>query len=370
MRKPLFRKTKRLAIIVSAMVLSSIFLAACGENSPSILNAAGPVAAQERDLFYIILGIATFIFIVVEGWLILSIVMYRERPGAPSPRQIHGNNTVEIIWTAAPAVFLFIVLGATIYYMFNLTNFSQSNKLTVNVVAHQWWWEFDYKNYPGFNGHSIVTADSMHVPVGVAIEADLSSNNVIHSFWVPALSGKLDVIPGHNNRLLFKADTPGTYPGECAEFCGSQHAHMHFDVVVDSPDAFNTWISAQEQMATPPSSNGVNCSPANGAPIAQGDLVACGAKFFAQGACVGCHGIVGVNLSSYDDPKAANLIGPNLTHFGSRDLIAGGVLPNTPDNLATWLADPQKVKPGVDMPNLGLSQSQINALVAYLESLK
>lgn len=366
MRMPLFRKTKRWVTIASAMLLSSLLLAACGENSPSILNPRGPVAAKEADLFYIILGIATFIFIVVEGVLIYSIFRFRERPNSPAPRQIHGNNTIEIAWTVAPSIFLFIVLGATIYYMFTLTDFDTGNRFKVNVVAHQWWWEFDYMNYPGSNGHPIVTADTMHIPLGATIEADLNSNNVIHSFWVPALSGKLDVVPGHNNHLIFRADAVGTYPGECVEFCGSQHAHMHFDVVVDAPDAFNTWISMQQQAAAPQNINAVKCTT----PIPQNDLVACGAKFFAQGACVGCHGIVGVDLKGYDDPRAAGLIGPNLTHFGSRDLIAGGVLPNTPANLATWLNNPQAVKPGNDMPQLGLSQDQINALVAYLESLK
>jgi cytochrome c oxidase subunit 2 len=369
-RKPLFRNTKRLAIIVSVMLLSSFLLAACGENSPSILNPEGPVAASEATLFYIILGIATFVFIVVEGVLVYSIFRYRERPNSPAPRQIHGNNTIEIAWTVAPAIFLFIALGATIYTMFTLYP-SGGPQLQVRVVAHQWWWEFDYTNYPGSNGHSIVTADTMHIPAGTVINAQLYSNNVIHSFWVPALTGKLDVIPGHDNHLLFEAYTSAvghTFPGECVEFCGSQHAHMHFDVVVDNADSFNTWISGQQQAAAAQNFNGLSCNPSG--PIAQSDLVACGAKFFAQGACVGCHGIVGVNLTSYDDRKGANLIGPNLTHFGSRDLIAGGVLPNTPQNLATWLANPQAVKPGSDMPQLGLSPNQINALVAYLESLK
>ena len=351
MRMSLFRKTKRWVIIVSAMLLSSFLLAACGENSPSILNPAGPVAASEATLFYVILVIATFIFIVVEAALIYSIFRFRERPNSPAPRQIHGSNTIELAWTIAPSIILFIVLGATIYTMFNLYP-SGSPQLQVKVVAHQWWWEFDY---PGYH---IITADTMHIPAGTIINAELYSDNVIHSFWVPALSGKLDVIPGHDNRLLFKADMTAagnTYPGECVEFCGSQHAHMHFDVVVDNKDSFQTWISGQQQMALTPAGS---------------TLAAQGEKVFAQ-QCVGCHGIVGVDETSYNDPNTHFAVAaPNLTHFGSRDLIAGGVLPNTPANLATWLANPQAVKPGVDMPDLGLSQAQINALVAYLESLK
>ena len=374
MRMPLFRKTKRWSAIVTAMLLSSILLAACGENSPSILRPAGPVARNEAAIFWIIFYIALFIFLVVEGVLVYSVVRFRERPNSPMPRQIHGNDNLEIAWTVAPAIFLFIVLGATIYYLFTL-NPVGANNLQVRVVAHQWWWEFDY---PGYH---IVTADSMHIPAGYVIDAQLVSNNVIHSFWVPALTGKKDVIPGHDNHLLFEADMTAagnTYPGECVEFCGSQHAHMHFDVVVDGQDAFKTWISAQQQAAAPPYGGSLICNE-NTSPI---DYARCGQKLFAQGACVGCHGIVGVNLTSYDDPKAANLIGPNLTHFGSRDLIAGGVLDNNLDqcqpgsdllqrcNLAKWLNDPQAVKPGNDMPKLGLPQWQIDQLVAYLESLK
>lgn len=347
MRKTLFSGTKRWVTIVSATLLSSVLLAACGENSPSIFNTAGPVAGQELTLFYLILAIATIIFVIVEGLLIYSIVRYRERPNSPNPTQIHGNNKIEVIWTVIPSFFLFIVLGATIITMFGLTNLGAGQKIEVKVIGHQWWWEFDY---PSFH---IVTADSLHIPKGAIIQADLVSNNVIHSFWVPALTGKKDVIPGHNNQLLFRADTVGTYPGECAEFCGSQHAHMHFDVVVDSQDGFNTWMSSQQQAAQTPTDT----------------LAAAGAKTF-MGTCIGCHGIVGVNLTSFNDPKANGLIGPNLTHFGSRTLIAGGVLPNDPAHLAQWLHNPQDVKPGNDMPNLGLSQDQINGLVAYLESLK
>ncbi len=363
MRMPLFRGTKRWVVIVAAMLLSSLLLSACGENSPSVLNTFGPVAAKEASLFWFTLIVATIVFVIVEGVLLYSIIRYRERPNSPNPEQIHGNTTIEIIWTIAPSIFLFVVLGATIYTMFGLSDLGGGNKVEVRVVAHQWWWEFDYPNY------NIVTADSLHIPAGAVIQADLVSNNVIHSFWIPALSGKLDVIPGHNNQLLFKADMNATgqkFLGECAEFCGAQHAHMRFDVYVDDQNTFNRWVSAQQQAATPPNTGAVACK----SPIPQSDLVACGAKFFAQGACVGCHGIVGVDLNGYNDPKALGLIGPNLTHFGSRDLIAGGILENNPQNLALWLHNPQDVKPGNDMPDLGLSQDQINALVAYLESLK
>jgi cytochrome c oxidase subunit 2 len=367
-RMPLFRGTKRWMLLVVGALLSSILLAACGENSPSILSPAGPVARDESSVFYVILVIATIIFVVVEAWLIFSVVRYRERPGMPNPRQIHGSTRIEIIWTVVPAIVLFIVLAFTIQGLFQVSAEPASNNtLEVEAVGHQWWWEFYYPQY------KFTTADTMHIPAKTIVHVSLFSNNVIHSFWVPQLTGKTDVIPGHDNTKWFEADTAGqTYWGLCTEYCGTQHANMKFQVTVDTTDQFQTWVSAQQQAAVAPTD-----------PLAQQ-----GQKIFAS-TCTGCHGIVGVDLKGYDDPQQACndpnkacLVGPNLTHFGSRDLIAGGVLENNaaqcqpgPDllqrcNLAKWLNDPQGIKPGNDMQIGQLSPDQINALVAYLESLK
>src|SRR5256714_10476234 len=230
---PLFRRMKRWAIVLPLMLLSSLLFASCG-NPPTILVPKGPVASQEAGLFWFILVVATIVFVLVEGWLIFSIVRYRERPNMPQPRQLHGNNTVEIIWTVVPSIFLFAVLAGTIYTMFGLQQ-PPGNHLEVKAVGHQWWWEFDYP------AQHLVTADTLYVPKGTVVQVDLVSNNVIHSFWIPALAGKTDVIPGHNNVMWFSADTAGTYVGQCAEYCGTQHAHMQFNVVVyDSADQFNT----------------------------------------------------------------------------------------------------------------------------------
>lgn len=381
MKMPLFRgmKPKRLGIAVAALLLSSVLLAACGESSPSTLNPVGPVADKELGLFWFILAVATIVFVIVEGWLIYSIVRYRARPGMPAPPQIHGNNTVEAAWTIAPALFLFAVLVYTIYTMFTLAPTANlpgtpalaggKPTLEVRVYGHQWWWEFDYTKSPNYG---FVTADSLHIPVGTVVRVDLYSDNVIHSFWIPQITGKTDVVPGHDNYMIFRADKVGNYLGECAEFCGTQHAHMNFDVVVEPMDTFQTWVSTQQAAAATP--------PAG--------LAAQGEQLFKTSQCAGCHGIVGVNLTGYNDPKAAALIGPDLTHFGSRDLIAGGVLdnnaaqceadlqsnPTNPDlsncQLAQWLNDPQGIKPGSDMVISPLTKAQINELVAYLESLK
>ena len=364
---PKFRGVKRWITIIAALLLSSILLAACGETSPSILNPQGPVAAKEAGLFWFILVVATIVFVAVESVLIYSIVRFRERPNMPNPRQLHGNNTIELIWTIAPSLFLFAVLIGTIYTMFNLGNISgQGRTLEIKVVAHQWWWEFDYSN------DNIVTADELVVPVGTVVHTLLQSTNVIHSFWIPQITGKTDVVPGHNNDKLFRADTIGTYRGICTEYCGLQHAHMSFELRVLSQSDYVSWLHGQQaNAATPTDPNAV-----------------AGMKIF-QSTCVGCHGIVGVNLQSFSDPHASVLVGPNLTHFGSRRSIAGLVLTWDPQScvvvagssgpaiqnpsacgLYQWLQDPQAVKPGNDMIIGHLSDTQIAQLIAYLESLQ
>jgi cytochrome c oxidase subunit II len=385
---PFFRGTKRLASMVSLVILSSLLFAAC-DSSPSILDPKGTVAHQESDLFWIMLGLSTFVFVAVEGWLIFAIVRYRSRPNTPEPRQIHGNNTVELIWTIAPAIVLFILLAFTIKTMFALAEPSASNTIEVQAIGHQWWWEFRYVNY-GLNGNntSITTADSLYVPPNTNVHVDLISDNVIHSFWIPALTGKTDVIPGHTNTLWFSADTPGVYRGECAEYCGTQHAHMDFDVVVfNTGDQFNTWVSGQQALAA---------TPAGGSLAAQGEAI-----FKGAGGCTGCHGIVGVDIANWNATTTtfgipvSSLKGPNLTHFGARHLIAGGILATTNSGLGAnwsndpacqivnnqvrdpancglyqWLMDPQGVKPGNDMIIGQLTPAQVNQLIAYLESLQ
>ena len=365
---PKLRGMKRWGLIVPALLLSSILLAACGNsNTPSILDTHGPVADKEAGLFWFILVVATIVFVAVEGVLITSIIRFRERPNAPAPRQIHGNNTIEIIWTVAPSLFLFAVLIGTIYTMFNLYPTSGAHPtVEIDVRGHQWWWEFNYTH------EGIDTADELVVPINTPIHVTLHSNNVIHSFWVPQVTGKMDVVPGHDNNFTFIASDPGRYRALCTEYCGLQHAHMSFFLLAQPWDQYLSWVQGQQAKAqTPTDPNAL-----------------AGQKIFTS-SCQGCHGIVGVNLSSFTDPKASFLVGPNLTHFGSRRTIAGAVLqwdPNSckvvPDSngnpsiqnkdscgLYQWLHDPQAVKPGNDMIIGQLSDTQIAQLVAYLESL-
>ncbi|MBF6589995.1 MAG: cytochrome c oxidase subunit II [Ktedonobacterales bacterium] len=343
--RPGFQPRTARRVGAALLLMSATAIAGCGTSkTPDILNAKGPIAAKEAWLFWLILIIATIVFVLVTGALLYSIIRFRARPDSPAPRQLAGNTKLEIAWTIVPSVVLFIVLVATIATMLGLAQPTNKQALRVTAIGHQWWWEFQYPDL------SIVTADELHIPAGQVVQIDLRSDNVIHSFWVPQLGGKTDVIPGHNNSMWLQADAPGgPYRGECAEFCGTQHANMDFTVIVDSASTFQTWVANQQLPAAPPT---------------QQQLTQ-GARLFAQGQCVGCHQINGVN-------KLATVIGPNLTHFGSRILIAGGVLENTRDNLRNWIANAQTVKNGSDMPSFGstYSSSDLDALVAYLESLK
>ena len=353
---------RRLAGFALLALAVSASLSACAENSPSILDPAGPVASDEMGMAIMVFVVAAIVFVIVISALLYCIIRFRDRPGAAPPSQLGGNTRLEIAWTIVPSALLVVILVATLTTMFKVATPPTTPTLSITAVGHQWWWEFDY------DGKSFVTADQMNIPVNTIVHINLQSNNVIHSLWVPQLGGKTDVIPGHDNTMWLEATRYDTsnplnnqYRGECTEFCGTQHAHMDFVVVVQTQADFNAWVAQQQQLAT---------TPAKGSAEAAGK-----AEFLAAG-CVGCHMINGVT----PNVNPNSLIGPNLTHFGSRLLIAGGVLDNNPTNLARWIYDAQSVKPGVDMPTFNgdsdslngenLNQDQLNNLVAYLSSLK
>jgi cytochrome c oxidase subunit 2 len=206
------------------------------------------------------------------------------------------------------------------------------------VRAWQWWWEFRYPQL------GLVTANELHVPAGRAVALRLEGPDVIHSFWVPQLGGKRDVVPGRVNQITFVPETPGEYLGQCAEFCGASHANMRMRVIVLAPDAFERWVAGQQAPAVEPSG-----------PAAEGKAI------YARSACAGCHTIRGVS---------AGVIAPDLTHFGSRSTLAAGLFPNTPEHVAAWLLNPPALKPGAKMPALGLTPADARAVAAYLVSLE
>ena len=312
-------------------------------STPSIFNPGSLETVEIRSLFTFILIVAGIIFVLVEGMLFFAVFRFRNRP-PESALQFHGNTKLELAWTAAPAVILAVLLGFTLRTMGDVRAVASSNVLNVKAIGHQWWWEFRYPD------QNIITANELVVPVNTNIEVSIESNDVEHGFWVPELFGKVDAVPGYTNRVNFTPTTASRYyyGGQCTQFCGLEHAQMRFAVVVRSPDDFKNWVAYQQAAPAAPSA-------------LTGDAAA-GQKLFATLPCVGCHTINGT--------AAAGVVGPNLTHIGSRGFIAGGVLQNTPDSLRAWIKDPQTIKPGNLMPTLGLTDDQVNLLVAYLETLK
>jgi cytochrome c oxidase subunit 2 len=241
---------------------------------------------------------------------------------------------------------LAIVFGYTMYTLAATENAHGQAAVRIQVVGRRWWWEV---NYPD---QGITTANEIHIPVGVPVQIQLESADVIHSFWVPELAGKMDLVPTRINTTTLQADHEGVYRGECAEFCGLQHAHMAFMVVAQSEGDYNTWLARQQQQVTPPT------DPA----IQQGQHV------FESAGCVFCHTVRGLNDRSID--RSAVDLGPDLTHLSSRLTIAGASLTQNRGNLAGWIVDPQHVKPGSLMPNQYLNSQDLQALIAYLESLQ
>ncbi len=325
----------------AALVLMLLALTGCA-GSPSIFNPASDNARQISDLVQTIYIIAAVVFVVVESLLVFSALRYSRRNAGPAS-QIEGNTRFEIGWTILPAVVLAIVFLVSLATLTGLAYqpaaVANDPPLTVTVIGHQWWWEFDYPD------QKIVTAGEMHVPVGTVINLNIQTVDVVHSYWVPQLGGKIDAIPGQTNKTWFRATQTGSFPGQCSEFCGIEHGDMRFVVIVDSQADFDKWVTDQQ-------------SPI---PTATGDA-AQGEALFMKGACVACHTINGT--------PAQGKIGPNLTHVKSRTIIAGGALDNTTGNMWTWLADPQAVKPGTVMPNLHLSQQDIILLAQFLDTLK
>ncbi len=291
-------------------------------------------------IFVQILRWDTAIFLVVQVLLLVAVVRFRERDPKAIPRQVRGSALLEIVWTLIPAVILTFIAFPTVAAIFRTQAAPPKDALLVKVIGHQWWWEFQYPEL------GVVTASDLHLPAGRPVTLEIASTDVIHSFWVPQLGGKRDAIPGSVTRIVLTAEAPGEYYGQCAEFCGVSHANMRHLAVVLAPETFATWAAKQKESAlTPP----------------DGSAAATGLQVYRTGTCVGCHTVRGVS---------AGAIGPDLTHFGSRRTIAGGILPNTPENLARWVRHAPTLKPGTLMPEQKLSDAEAAALVAYLQSLR
>jgi cytochrome c oxidase subunit 2 len=326
-----------MAIFTGAL---AALLAACTQDYPyNSLDPAGPVAEKQADLFWLVFWIAVVVFVLVEGALVYALWRFRRRGPDDTPKQVHGNTRLEIAWTIIPALLLAGVAVPTVGAIFDLAE-APSGAMRVEVNAHQWWWEV---RYPELN---VITANEVHIPTGEQVVVELTSDDVIHSFSVPRLAGKQDVVPGRVNTLNLAADEPGTYKGQCQEFCGLSHAFMKFRVIAHEPADFETWVQSQlaEAVAPPPELDQI-----------------------VTGTCMSCHVIAGLQSATGQPPTTP---APDLTHVGSRQTIAAGKLPNTPEGLATWLRDPPAVKAGSKMPDYNLTEDQVEALVEYLRSLR
>ncbi|MBI3967265.1 MAG: cytochrome c oxidase subunit II, partial [Chloroflexi bacterium] len=320
---PFNRRTPtKLHLFLLALAVA-LTLAGCGGPYPqSAMDPAGPFAADLQWLFALIVAIATVIFVVVEAVLIYAVFRFRRRPGDGIPVQVHGNMRLEVAWTIAPAVVLALIAIPTVAMTFQTYEPLEKPSMTIKVNGWQWWWEYQYPQEYG----NINTANELIIPAGETIALGLESRDVIHSYWVPPLGGKRDVHPGHVNPLWLKADRPGEYYGQCAEFCGDSHAYMRLRVIALSRPDFDAWV----QRMTRPAANPVGAAGQ-------------GAQLFQSKGCVGCHTIAGT--------QAQGKVAPNLTLFGERRTIAAAMMPNTPENLRKWLKNPPGVKPGAKMPN-------------------
>jgi cytochrome c oxidase subunit 2 len=289
--------------------------------------------------------VSAVVWIVVMSFL--AVALRRSRNGAVEQREEDKQKTMRravVIATAITVAILIVNLAYSVTAGNAMAALPRKDALRINVTGKQWWWEVTYEDPTPSN--QVVTANEIHIPVGEPIQIIGTSHDVIHSFWAPNLFGKKDLIPGHTTAMWFQADSPGVYRGQCAEFCGHQHAKMSVVIVAEPREKFEAWYKAQQLPAAPPFDS----------------ITRVGEKVFMSHGCPLCHAVGGT--------PALGTVGPNLTHIGSSMTIAAGSLQNTPGNLAGWIVDPQQIKPGVHMPPNPLSGSELQAILAYLESLK
>ena len=347
------------------VVIVGLLLAGCGEASPySHITPRTEKADDIQWLYKIIFWGAAIVFVGVQTFIVYTVLRWRRR-NEDRPEQIHGNRRLELAWTIIPAVVLLAIFIPTAATIYRHAAAEGDADFVVDVYAKQWWWEIHYPDIPGAaEGQPLITANEARIPQGANVVFNLRSNNVIHSFWVPQLSGKNDIIPGHNNKLQFTADTPGEYFGECAEFCGAAHAWMRFKVIVEPQENFDRWVAAWRE---PP--------PVPDAKPETADVVEAPQSFAL---CSVCHNITGTNAQLAQAGMGGNVLStnaaPNLTLLACRDHIAAGILENTPENLERWLKHTDEVKEGNYMPNY-YEQKQIDdaavaELVQYLGQLK
>jgi cytochrome c oxidase subunit II len=417
------RQLARTAFGMAAMLV----LASCGGGSGNYPNSTFlPTSEFNRDLtstWNTMLGWGTVVFVIVEVILLVALVRFRRRPGGPAPTNVHGNTAMEITWTVLPLVILAIIAVPTVRNIWKYQGDPGPEALQVRVIGHQWWWEFRYPQY------NITTANELYLPEGRTVRFELVTADVIHSFWIPVLGGKRDLISNHTNYLWFTPDSTGegAFNGSCNEYCGSSHANMKFRAYTVTAANFESWAQHQAANAVflaapapaaaptvpaaattpgavqapatapapapttgyefPAAQLGAHTIPKTPIPaglafdenlLAAGDAQR-GMEIYSRSACIGCHKVRGNQMS-------VGILGPDLTHLASRHTIAAGLFPNDSRHLAYWIKNASKMKPGAKMnvmgageyePMLkrtvttgGLTDAQIADIVAYLRTLK
>jgi len=424
-RMPADSRPRRLAAAALTVALAAL-LAGCAQNPNSIFHSRTEFNREVGSLFKLLIWLGTIVFVFTEAMLVYALVRFRSRPGVKhDPEQVHGNTKLEILWTLIPAVVLAIIAVPTVRTIFRTQGDAPPNALQVEVVGHQWWWEFRYPQL------GVVTANELYLPIGRPVDFALKTHDVLHSFWIPGLGGKRDLVNNRTNHLWFTPDstTEEAFNGFCAEYCGTSHANMRFRAFTVTPEEFDSWVAHQGSGAaytsvsaapaaaptvapgTPAGARSAQVSPPAApapAPLQAGFVSfardrmpshtipqtpipanltydtalvgnpANGEMLVTRGSCIGCHAIKGV-------PGMVAEIGPNLTHVASRLTIGGGLFPNDTRHLASWVKNARAMKPGVAMLTLGkgqydpvlkttlsvgLTDQQIADVVAYLQSLK
>jgi cytochrome c oxidase subunit 2 len=333
-----YRQGGARSALVTGCVLAIRAFAAPASSPTSIFAPLSTPAQSIFDLSIFVLIVTGAIFIVVFSLLAYAVVKFRKRGADTSePAQVYGSSQVELAWTVIPILIVVVLFLATARVIAGIQNAPRpGNALEVTVIGHQFWWEYRYPSL------KVVTANELHLPVGEPAFLTLLSADTDHSFWVPRLGGKTDLIPNHPNSMWMDPRETGLYLGQCAQYCGTQHAKMLLRVYVQSREDFDRWIRDQSQ----PAFVGVSD----------------GQRIFEGLSCVNCHTVTGT--------LAKGRFGPDLTHLMSRETIASGAAPNTRENLRRWMRDPGVIKPGSKMPAMGLTDLELDALTAYLETLR
>jgi cytochrome c oxidase subunit 2 len=351
----MMRKAKRVGVVariasmaivsMETLLAADICSAASGPAIPSIFRPESTPADSIYSLSLLVLAITGLIFVVVFSLIAYAAIKFRRRTdGGPEPPQVYGSNQIELAWTVIPVLIVLVLFLATTRVIHAVEDAEMPPGTTeVTAIGHQFWWEF---RYPALG---IIAANELHVPVSDPLRPTptfikLLSADTDHSFWVPRLAGKTDLIPNRINKMWIDPHQVGVYIGQCAQYCGTQHAKMLLRVYVDSRDEFKRWVQEQKK------------------PAQSIDAVNEGRRIFETTACVNCHTVSGTVANGH--------FGPDLTHLMSRDTIASGAALNTPENLKEWIADPDAIKPGSLMPAMKLSDDDSGALTAYLETLR